>query len=267
MSKPRVEKRPRPRHRGRRRLGLPRPRLAAPRASLPIGGALALIAASATIGVSATTAQAAPAQAAVPARWAAGSVTESLAVRALPVSRDSQRQALDAAVEPELRVNGMGVARQQNAALTQLRNSAENVARRFAKLAWQLPLPPGSYRLTARFGEGSSLWVNRHTGLDFAAPAGTPIYAVTGGRIKEAAWAGSYGLRVVLTTAEGTELYFCHMSALGVRTGQKVRAGEVIGAVGTTGNSTGNHLHLEVRPGAGDPVDPFPALIARGVRP
>ena len=78
---------------------------------------------------------------------------------------------------------------------------------------------------------------------------------------------GSYGNKTVLTLEDGTELWYCHQSAISVTPGQHVRAGEVIGAIGSTGNVTGPHLHLEVRPGAGDPVDPYEALRVHGLQP
>ena len=78
---------------------------------------------------------------------------------------------------------------------------------------------------------------------------------------------GSYGNKTVITLDDGTELWFCHQSAFAVEDGDVVRAGEVIGYVGSTGNTTGSHLHLEVRPGAGDPVDPYAAMLVHGLQP
>lgn len=85
-----------------------------------------------------------------------------------------------------------------------------------------------------------------HTGLDFAAPTGTPIKAIHSGTVKSAGWSGAYGYRTVLELDDGTELWFCHQSSIGVSVGQKVSTGESIGRVGATGNVTGPHLHLEV---------------------
>jgi murein DD-endopeptidase MepM/ murein hydrolase activator NlpD len=87
------------------------------------------------------------------------------------------------------------------------------------------------------------------------------------GVIVSTGYEGGYGNRTVIRHEDGTETWYCHQSAYAVSVGQKVRAGEVIGAVGATGNTTGPHLHLEVRPGAGDPVDPFSALTAHGLTP
>lgn len=142
--------------------------------------------------------------------------------------------------------------------------AAKAEADRLAKLAASYTKPVASYSLTASFGESSSLWANTHTGQDFAAPTGTPVSAIHSGTITSAAWAGSYGYRIILTLDDGTEIWYCHLSSM-VQTSGKVTTGETIGRVGATGNVTGPHLHIEVRPGAGDPIDPMPWLRARGI--
>nr|WP_239069916.1 MULTISPECIES: M23 family metallopeptidase [unclassified Streptomyces] len=142
--------------------------------------------------------------------------------------------------------------------------AAKAEAARLAALAASYTKPVASYSLTASFGESSSLWANTHTGQDFAAPTGTPVSAIHSGTITSAAWAGSYGYRIILTLDDGTEIWYCHLSSM-VQTSGKVTTGETIGRVGATGNVTGPHLHIEVRPGAGDPIDPMPWLRARGI--
>lgn len=142
----------------------------------------------------------------------------------------------------------------------------EEAARR-AKLARGYTLPVGSYHLTAGFGQAGNMWQNDHTGQDFAAPTGTPVKAVHGGTIKQAGWAGSYGYRTVLEMDDGTQLWFCHQSSITKSVGDTVRTGEVIGRVGATGNVTGSHLHLEVRPHGGDPINPMPWLHQHGLTP
>ncbi|MFI9724203.1 peptidoglycan DD-metalloendopeptidase family protein [Streptomyces sp. NPDC052396] len=127
-------------------------------------------------------------------------------------------------------------------------------------------LPLTSYTLTAGFGESGHRWAHHHTGQDFAAPTGSPVRAVSGGTVTHAGWAGAYGYRIVLRLHDGTELWFCHLSSMVVTSG-KVTTGTVIGRVGATGNATGPHLHLEVRPGGGHPVDPLPWLRAHGLHP
>jgi murein DD-endopeptidase MepM/ murein hydrolase activator NlpD len=80
--------------------------------------------------------------------------------------------------------------------------------------------------------------------------------------VTEATYDGSYGNKTVITLEDGTEIWYCHQASLSVGVGQEVVAGEVIGAVGMTGNTTGPHLHLEVRPDGGDPIDPAAVLAA-----
>ena len=129
-------------------------------------------------------------------------------------------------------------------------------------------LPVVGYRLTGRFGDRSSLWSSSvHTGLDFAAPEGTPVRSVGAGRVISVGYDGSYGEKTVVRLDDGTELWFCHLSAVHVHAGQRVRVGQVIGAIGSTGNVTGPHLHLEVRPGGSGPVDPLTWLRGLGLRP
>lgn len=130
--------------------------------------------------------------------------------------------------------------------------------------AWVAPIS-GDYRITATFGQAGSLWANDHTGVDLAAPSGTAVAAVAAGTVTFAGDAGAYGTRVQVLHADGTETSYSHMSRLDVIEGQVIEQGTVIGAVGTTGNSTGPHLHLELVPAGGDPVDPVAALLARGV--
>ncbi|MGV4922910.1 M23 family metallopeptidase [Streptomyces sp. BHT-5-2] len=123
--------------------------------------------------------------------------------------------------------------------------------------------PLSSYTLGAGFGQAGDRWAAEHTGQDFTAPTGTPVKAVHDGTITQAGWAGAYGYRIVLTLDDGTQLWFCHLSSM-VRTTGRVHTGDVIGRVGATGNATGPHLHLEVRPHAGAPADPLPWLRAHG---
>jgi murein DD-endopeptidase MepM/ murein hydrolase activator NlpD len=191
----------------------------------------------------------------------------ALSGRERAVSRDSQRAALRDAADKRLQAVAEKQAKKRSAALAELAASAEKQAALIAKNAWQLPVAPNAYHLTSRFGECSGLWSHCHTGLDFAAPTGTPIHAVASGTVTEAGSAGAYGNRTIVTLEDGTELWYCHQTSFAVSTGEHVRAGEVIGSVGSTGNVTGPHVHLEVRPGAGDPVDPFAALTAHGLRP
>jgi murein DD-endopeptidase MepM/ murein hydrolase activator NlpD len=195
------------------------------------------------------------------------SSTDETLSRKRAVSRDSERQALQDASAQSLQAAAEQQARQRNAALAALAASAQKRADQLHALAWQLPIAPGVYHLTAGFGQTSGLWTSFHTGLDFAAPTGTPIMAVAKGVVTSTGWAGAYGNRTVITCPDGTELWYAHQNAYNVHVGQSVMPGDVIGFVGATGNTTGPHLHLEVRPGGGDPVDPYAALVHHGLRP
>ena len=145
-----------------------------------------------------------------------------------------------------------------------LAQKAEKRASVLADNAWVLPL--SGYRLTATFGQ-YGLWASYHTGLDLAAPSGTPLVAMARGVVTSAGYDGAYGNKTVLTLEDGTELWYAHQTSITVSVGDVVAPGDVVGTVGSTGNVTGPHLHLEVRPGGGDPVDPRAALIANGVTP
>lgn len=125
--------------------------------------------------------------------------------------------------------------------------------------AWW-PLPQ-EYPITSPFGWRTDPLTGEasyHGGTDIAAPGGTPILAAADGIVTAAnstdSWGGSYGYHVKLDHGNGQETLYAHCSSICVTVGQEVAQGEVIGYVGTTGASTGNHLHFEVRVG-GERVD------------
>ncbi|WP_020575830.1 M23 family metallopeptidase [Actinopolymorpha alba] len=133
--------------------------------------------------------------------------------------------------------------------------------------SWVLPVQ--SYHLTARFGQSGNNWGSTHHGLDFAAPTGTPIRAVGDGQIISADQGGAYGNHIQVRHSDGTVTLYGHMSRF-AKTSGSVKAGTVIGYVGATGNVTGPHLHLEVRPhggGLSDAIDPFAWLKGKGLNP
>lgn len=138
---------------------------------------------------------------------------------------------------------------------------------------WAIPLAPGTYTLTSGYGPrrsptgGSDTF---HGGLDFGAPSGTPIYAAADGTVTRAGegWNGGFGNLVVIHTAPNVDTYYAHQvdGGIQVAVGDVVTAGQQIGAVGTTGSSTGNHLHFEVRID-GATTDPLLFLRQQGVDP
>ena len=101
--------------------------------------------------------------------------------------------------------------------------------------------------ISSRYGVSSSIRSSKHTGLDIAAPKGTPIKVIADGKVTFAAQSGSYGYLVKVDHENGVETWYAHTSKMYVTVGEEVKAGDVIAAVGSTGNSTGPHLHLEVR--------------------
>ena len=101
--------------------------------------------------------------------------------------------------------------------------------------------------VSSRFGVSSSIRRSYHTGLDIATSTGTPVAAAASGTVTFAGWKGSYGNLLVITHANGVQTYYGHCSALYVSAGAQVAQGQTVAAVGSTGNSTGPHLHLEVR--------------------
>ena len=189
----------------------------------------------------------------------------SSGARERAISRDSERQALQDAADAKLEAAAEKDAAERNAALKSLGRAAEARAGEIAKNQWVLPTR--GYHLTARFGMAGGLWSSNHTGLDFAAPSGTPIVAVANGVITKT---GS-GRR--LRQPDHRDPRRRHRDLVlppdhhRCAPGENVTGGQQIGTVGSTGNTTGPHLHLEVRPGGGDPVDPDQALVYHGVKP
>lgn len=120
------------------------------------------------------------------------------------------------------------------------------------KAPFALPVK-SAFRFTSGFG---MRWGRMHKGTDFAAGHGTPIYATADGVVYSAGWGQGYGKLVKIQHAFGIETRYAHMSKILVKQGQRVSRGQQIGAMGSTGRSTGTHLHYEVRVG-GKPVNPM----------
>ncbi|MDX2562213.1 M23 family metallopeptidase [Streptomyces sp. TX20-6-3] len=169
-----------------------------------------------------------------------------------------------AAAEAKAKAEAEAKAKAEAEAKAKAEAAAE--AERLAKLAASYTLPLSSYSLSATYMQSGSMWSSGyHTGLDFAAPTGTPLKAVHSGTVKSAGWSGSYGYRVVLELSDGTEIWYAHMSSMTVSAGQTVGTGETIGRVGATGNVTGAHLHMEVHTPGGSGLDPAEWLRSKGL--
>ncbi|MEU9455329.1 M23 family metallopeptidase [Streptomyces sp. NPDC048277] len=137
--------------------------------------------------------------------------------------------------------------------------------------AWVDPVK--KYALSASFAQSGGLWSAKHSGQDFAVPTGTRVVAAHGGTVVKAGGNGAgdgpaYGNAVVIKHAAGQYSQYAHLSRVGVRVGQVVKTGQHIGLSGSTGNSTGPHLHFEIRttPHYGSAVDPVAFLRAKGLK-
>lgn len=111
----------------------------------------------------------------------------------------------------------------------------------------KLAVTPVTGTITSRYGVSSRIRKSNHTGLDISAKSGTDIKAVAAGTVISAKYEGSYGNLVKIDHGNGLETWYAHTSKMYIKAGQKVEAGDIIAAVGSTGNSTGPHLHLEIR--------------------
>jgi murein DD-endopeptidase MepM/ murein hydrolase activator NlpD len=128
---------------------------------------------------------------------------------------------------------------------------------------WTNPLGDAPYHLTAGFGSCSNLWSNCHTGQDMATPVGTNVYAASAGTVISAKWGGAYGNLVKIQHADGVQTWYAHLSSFTVAAGAPVQPGTLIAHSGSTGNSTGPHLHFEVRL-QDEPIDPAPFMASKG---
>jgi murein DD-endopeptidase MepM/ murein hydrolase activator NlpD len=129
-------------------------------------------------------------------------------------------------------------------------------------------LPVQHAAIGTPYHESGSSWASGyHTGVDFLVSTGTAVHCVADGTVVTAGWGGSYGYQIVVRHADGHYSQYAHLSQISVRTGQRVNEGQRIGRSGSTGNTTGPHLHFEMRTGPdyGDDIDPLGYLRAHGV--
>ena len=146
------------------------------------------------------------------------------------------------------------------------RAQVERLNRTLALVPYRKPVI-GEVEFTSGFGVRSDPFLGRpamHTGLDFRAAAGDPVRATANGKVVSSGWAGGYGRMVEVDHGNGLSTRYGHLSEINVKVGDPIRIGQVIGAVGSTGRSTGPHLHYETRID-GEAVDPQKFLRA-GVR-
>jgi murein DD-endopeptidase MepM/ murein hydrolase activator NlpD len=183
-------------------------------------------------------------------------VADTLADRLTEQAR-TQQQAAERAAEKKAA---------RKAAARAERERAARAAERATLRRYVAPVA-GSYVSTA-YGTGGGMWSSgSHTGIDFHAAAGTSVRSVAAGEVVEAGWSGAYGYNVVVRHDDGRYTQYGHLSSLTVAAGARVAAGDRVGLSGSTGNTSGPHLHFEVRTGPdyGTDVAPLAYLREHGV--
>ncbi|MFF8969627.1 M23 family metallopeptidase [Streptomyces sp. NPDC014995] len=139
-------------------------------------------------------------------------------------------------------------------------------AARKERLRPKYALPVARHGLSAYYGQSGINWMSLHTGIDFPVSYGTTVLAATDGTVRTQ-WNSAYGNMMIVTAKDGTETWYCHLSSYRVASGTTVKAGDPIAYSGNSGNSTGPHLHFEVRPGGGSSIDPLSWLRSHGLDP
>ncbi|MFI6645148.1 M23 family metallopeptidase [Streptomyces sp. NPDC050504] len=184
---------------------------------------------------------------------------------------DAQAEAQQAAAEKaaaEARAKAEA-KRKAEARAKEIRAAKERAARDAErKRLNSFQLPVAGSNVTTGYKTGGSLWSSgSHSGVDFRAASGSTVVAVGSGTVVEAGWGGAYGNNVVLRMNDGTYTQYGHLSAITVSVGQSVTPGQQIGVSGSTGNSTGPHLHFEARtsPDYGSDINPVAYLRSHGV--
>ncbi|CAN5537179.1 hypothetical protein BH23ACT6_BH23ACT6_12600 [soil metagenome] len=179
-----------------------------------------------------------------------------------PASRSAIRPSLNT-----IDASGVGqqlAAFQVAAAMTSTKQASTDVEQSVRdeaqKLAFVAPIEGA--RVTSGYGQR---WGRMHHGMDFGADVGHPLYAMSDATVTTASYNSGLGHHVRITLADGTEVSYGHLSKISVLDGEVVQPGTLIGKVGSSGSSTGAHLHLEVRDPRGERVDPKPWLAKRGL--
>ena len=196
---------------------------------------------------------------------------EQEAAKAELKSQQAQVDALIAEIsgqESQVKAAEAKLQAAANAADAEIRAAEKELASQIANVPsesgflWPLP---GRYNLSSLYGSRKhpvTGKANNHTGIDVPAPSGTPIQACKSGVVTTSTYNNSYGNYVVVSHSDGTSTLYAHMSRRNASKGQTGSQGQVIGYVGTTGSSTGNHLHLEIRVNGSrrDPINYFQSL-------
>ncbi|MCX4819853.1 M23 family metallopeptidase [Streptomyces sp. NBC_01142] len=193
---------------------------------------------------------------------AADSLADQIADQAEAQEREAAQAAAKAKAEAEAK-------RKAEARAKEAREAKERAAREAErKRLNSFQLPVSGSQVTTGYQAGGSLWSSgSHSGVDFRAPSGSSVVAVGSGTVVEAGWGGSYGNNIVIKMNDGSYTQYGHLASIGVSVGQSVTPGQQIGVSGSTGNSTGPHLHFEARTTAeyGSDINPVAYLRAHGV--
>lgn len=213
---------------------------------------------------------AAPAAAPAPVIVIDGSLAATIDAQADAQHLAARKAAAKAEAEAKAAARAKAEAKRKAEARAKEAREAEERAARAAerKRLGSFQLPVAGSPVTTGYRTGGALWSSgSHSGVDFRAASGTSVVAVGAGTVVEAGWGGAYGNNVVIRMNDGTFTQYGHLSSIGVSVGQSVTPGARIGLSGSTGNSTGPHLHFEARTTAeyGSDIDPVAYLRAHGV--
>ncbi|MCC5036653.1 M23 family metallopeptidase [Streptomyces sp. WAC 00631] len=191
--------------------------------------------------------------------------TEAADSRAASEAVTAQAEAQKKAAEGKAAAEAAAAERAGQEAADRSKRQTVTQAAAKAPASWVKPVD--SYVKGSTFGIGGDRWANKHSGQDFAAPTGTSVKTVHQGTVVQAGWGGAYGNNIVVKHDAGTFTQYAHLSKITVPVGTQVTTGQEIGKVGSTGNSTGPHLHFETRttPNYGSGIDPVAFLKQRGV--
>ncbi|MEU1228499.1 M23 family metallopeptidase [Streptomyces sp. NPDC005828] len=194
-------------------------------------------------------------------------ITEDSLVDPINAQATAQEQeAVEAIAKAKAKAEAKRKAEARAKEIRLERERAAREAERRRLASFQAPVA-GSYVSTG-YKTGGSLWSSgHHSGIDFHAAYGTRVVSVGSGTVVEAGWGGAYGNNIVIRMNDGTYTQYGHLSSIGVYVGQTVEPGQQIGVSGSSGNSTGPHLHFEARtsPEYGSDINPITYLRARGV--
>ncbi|WP_217165990.1 M23 family metallopeptidase [Streptomyces sp. AC512_CC834] len=182
----------------------------------------------------------------------------------------SSTNAAASAVEAQAAAQAKAAKAEKAAASAKKSTTAKKTATKKKAASWVDPVK--KYELSAGYAQSGGMWAHKHSGQDFAVPVGTNVVAAHGGTVVKAGGNGAgdgpaYGNAIVVKHGNGTYSQYAHLSKINVKIGQVVKTGQSIAKSGNTGNSSGPHLHFEIRttPNYGSAVDPVSFLKSKGV--